>query len=549
MTHSQAIHEAVDQIDRLMKHRVGTTLGPGLSLALTTKDEPVAVRSYGVANADSGEPVTDRTLFQIGSITKHFTAAACMRLHERGKIAFDAPVTDYLPWFEVKSRFKTPVTIHHLLTHTAGLVMMIDSYPWSLWQTWLLRDTELGFEPGARHSYSNVGYNVLQCVIQKITGQSFDDALRELVFAPLGMQESYGEIQNGLHDRLAKGHKYSAHDDRPVPRPNKQTVVNWFEMSAGCASVVTTSTDLARFLRMLLRGGRADDGSSFLSAESFKTMTQPHAKMEGFFEGTTQGYGLLIERSEVTGGHPRVIGGGENLGFEATMYGDLDAGLGVIVFNNSFDVPWTETRWMLDTLLAASAGARLPEWTEKPGGSALSAEEAAAFVGSYRREGRSFNVEAADGGLCIKAGRKTAALERIWGDWFLTTHPAFDHAALTFGRDEEGHVVEAFQLGDWYRNGAYRGPETYETPQEWNTYVGRYRTFGVFLNSLKVFVRKGRLLVQSYGGYGESPLTDLGGGVFRAGDESSPERVRFDCIADGRALRCRASGSDYYRVE
>ena len=101
MIHSKAMNEAVDRVDRLMKRRVGTELGPGLSLALTTKDELVAVRSYGVANADSREPVTDSTLFQIGSITKHFTAAACMRLHEQGKLAFDAPVTDYLPWLSL----------------------------------------------------------------------------------------------------------------------------------------------------------------------------------------------------------------------------------------------------------------------------------------------------------------------------------------------------------------------------------------------------------------------------------------------------------------
>jgi len=103
-------------------------------LALTTKDELIATRVYGVANADSAEPVTERTLFQIGSITKHFTATACLRLHEQGRLDLHGPVADVLDWFEVQSAFDAPVTIHHLLTHTSGLIMMIDTNPssWGL---------------------------------------------------------------------------------------------------------------------------------------------------------------------------------------------------------------------------------------------------------------------------------------------------------------------------------------------------------------------------------------------------------------------------------
>ena len=168
----------------------------------------------------------------------------------------------------------------------------------------MLRETELGFEPGSQFSYSNVGYNVLQCVIQTVTGLSFDAALRELVFAPLGMGDTWGEVLWELYPRLADGHKYSSVDDHPVPRPERQTPVNRYRVSQGCASVVTTAADLAKFLRMQLRGGRADDGTVFLSERGFEKMTHAHAKFEGFFEGTTQGYGVLVEQSEKTRGPP-----------------------------------------------------------------------------------------------------------------------------------------------------------------------------------------------------------------------------------------------------
>jgi CubicO group peptidase (beta-lactamase class C family) len=547
---STPIGSAVDAIDRMLADRHRQGFGPGLSLALTTRDKLVATKTYGVANADRGDPVTDRTLFQIGSISKHFTAVACLRLAEQGRLDLDAPVTRYLDWFEVGSRFATPVTLHHLLTHTGGLVMMMDSYPSSWAQAWMLRETELGFEPGTSSSYSSVGYNVLQCVIQTVTGLSFDAALRDLIFAPLGMDETWGEILWDLYPRLADGHKYSSVDDRPVPRPERQVVVNRLRVSQGCASVVTTAADLTKFLRMFLRSGRGDDGKVFLSAELFAKMLYPHAPFEGLFEGTTQGYGALVEQSEKTHGHRRVIGGGENLGFEATMYGDLEAGVGVVLFCNSFDVPWGETRWCLDALVAAAAGDELPALpTLRPLFAEGLGECARNYVGTYNSAERSFTISDEKGSLRFDAPGATALLEPVWGDSFVLPAAGFDQGLLSFSRDKDGRVIEAVQLGDVYGRGAKQKSNDPELPEEWNAYIGHYRSFGSLVTNFRIFARKGQLWCQMYGGYGEEPLTDLGGGRFRRGGETSPETYAFGWIASGKALRCRFSGCDFYRVD
>lgn len=547
---SRALGRAVTAIDRVLAERHRQGLGPGLSLALTTRDGLVATKAYGVANADRGDPVTDRTLFQIGSITKHFVAVACLRLAEQGRLDLSAPVTRYLDWFEVQSRFASPITIHHLLTHTAGLVMMMDSYPSAWAQVWMLRETELGFEPGSQFSYSNVGYNVLQCVIQTVTGQSFDAALRELVFAPLGMDETWGEILWELYPRLADGHKYGSVDDHPVPRPVRQAVVNRYRVSQGCASVVTTATDLAKFLRMQLRGGAADDGSAFLSAESFTKMVHPYAPFEGFFAGTTQGYGVMIEQSEKTQGRRRIIGGGENLGFEALMYGDFETGLGVVLFCNSFDVSWAEVRWGLDALIAAAEARELPAppalgslFEQKLG------ERAKEFVGTYASAKRSFTISEEDGDLRFRAVAGSALLKLLWGDSFVSTAAGFDRGMLSFTRDETGRVVGADQLGDVFARDGAMPPAASRLPAEWGAYVGHYRSFGSLVTNFRIFVRKGQLWCQMWSGYGEQLLTDLGHGRFRRGGETSPETYTFDWIAGGRALRCRASGCDFYRVD
>jgi len=550
MIRQERMKKAIEHIDALLKTRLDVCLGPGISLALTTSEGPIATRCYGVTNASSRGAVMEETLFQIGSITKHFTAVACMRLHQQGRLDVHDPVTDVLDWFKVQSVFDVPVTIHHLLTHTSGLIMMMDSNPSSWGQTWALRNTALGFEPGTQFSYSNVGYNVLQCVIQTITGKTFDASLRELIFGPLGMTETFGEIRNALHNRTALGHKYSVHDDRPVPRPERQVVVNWYELSAGCGSVVTTARDLARFLRMELNGGHGDNGNTFLSPESFEKLTHPYIEMPGFFTGTMQGYGVLVEQSKDTSGHRRVIGAGENLGYEAAMYGDIEAGLGAVLLVNSYDVPWRETKWILDVLLAAEAGRDLPSWPHgDPMDPSLIGERAAEYAGHYENTTLAFDLVEVAGRLDLRTAEAQTTLQPIWGDAFIAQIPELDRGMLSFGRNEDGTVIEAFCLGEHFRSTEYDGPDTFDYPEEWDQYVGQYRAFGVFINSLRFFIRKGAFTCQAHGGYGETPLTDLGNGIFRFGGERSPERVTFDWIAGVKALRCRMPDGDFYRVD
>jgi len=279
-------------------------------------------------------------------------------------------------------------------------------------------------------------------------------------------------------------------------------------------------------------------------------MTRPHAVMDGFFDGTSQGYGVLIEQSEDTGNHRRIIGGGENLGFEAAMYGDFEAGIGVVLFCNSFDVAWGEMKWIMKALVAAAQDEDLPElpelrslWPQPLG------EKAAEYVGTYASEDRAFTITELDGNLVLAANGTSVPLEPLYGDSFIAPHPDFDHAMLSFGRDEEENVVEAFQLGEWFRNERYDGPTSFATPAEWDGIAGQYRSFGILVTNLRIFVRKGKLFCQSYGGYVDEPLRDLGNGWYTTGGESSGERMTFDGYANGRALRCRASGGEYYRME
>jgi CubicO group peptidase (beta-lactamase class C family) len=180
-------------LDRLRPH-VQRTMGvfgtPGLALALTSRRATLGVETFGAANLDSGAPVAPSTLFEIGSIGKSFTAAVLMQLAEEGAADLHAAVSAYLPWFSVRSRFVEPITLHHLLTHTGGLVRGADITSDSLFDVWAVGRTETGSPPGVRFHYSNVGYRVLGAVLEAVTGQPYPELIRTRVLERVGMSGS-----------------------------------------------------------------------------------------------------------------------------------------------------------------------------------------------------------------------------------------------------------------------------------------------------------------------------------------------------------------------
>lgn len=153
--------------------------------------------AFGFANAD-GTPNEPSTRFRIASITKQFTAAVIMRLVEGGLIRLDAPVREYIPEYPAPQGDR--VTIHHLLNHTSGIPSYTDLPEFSgemlavsmtpgeiVALTW---EDPLEFDPGAEFEYDNTGYVLLGWIIERVTGQVYDDALAELLLDPLGLAET-----------------------------------------------------------------------------------------------------------------------------------------------------------------------------------------------------------------------------------------------------------------------------------------------------------------------------------------------------------------------
>jgi CubicO group peptidase (beta-lactamase class C family) len=558
--HPHKLNQALDLVDQYIEQRMRDGMGPGVALALTDRQRLLAVRTYGLADVAAQKPVTPETLFQIGSISKPFTAAALMRQREAGRLDLHAPVTDYLDWFEVQSAYDEPITVHHLLSHTSGIINMNDTMPSSRSIVYKLRNTSTGFAPGAHFYYSNVGYRALGHILEGLTGKPIAGAVRSEVLEPLGLTASEPSITHDVRERLAVGYTENHYDDRPAPANASPFPVTWFEFDGASGNVACTPADLAAFLRMLLNRGQGERGR-FLSQESFDLMTHPFVQSD--WDGFAHGYGLFTGKREEFDGHMIVQTGGEMIGYETTMMGDMDDGVGVALLVNSFYVPWGETHFAMRVLQALVRGDDLPELPAlKPPNTCV--DNAAEYTGVYHSEkkpfdiahgkpfdiahGKSFELTSEGDQLVLVYNAERVTLQRWFPDGFCVPHPAFKLSMLTFER-AEGTVVGALHGADWYRNERYDGPTEFDYPPEWDAFVGHYRTHSPWMSNFRFFVRKGQPYLQWFGLFGQ-PLTALDDGSFRVGwVEHSPERLRFDDFVDGQALRANFSGGDYYRVD
>ena len=150
-------------------------------------------------------------------------------------------------------------------------------------------------------------------------------------------------------------------------------------------------------------------------------------------------------------------------------------------------------------------------------------------------------------GLILGYGDERIVLERRGDDRFYVEHPDFALYLLRFGR-EKGKVVEVFHGPDWYTNDRYAGPTTFDYPEEWDAYPGHYRSHNPWISNFRIVRRKSGLALIYPSGEDE-PLSPLGKTIFRVGeDDRSPERIRFDAILNGRALRANLSCNDCYRT-
>jgi D-alanyl-D-alanine carboxypeptidase len=511
---------------------------PGMAIAITDREKLLGVYTYGFADISAKAPITPDSLFEIASIGKSFTSVVLLQLRDEGKLDLHAPVKKYLPWFQVQSEYP-PITVHHLMGHTAGIIRGTEMAPHGLYDSWALRETKTSVPPGQHWHYSSIGYKTLGFLLERLTGQLFQEVIQSRVLDPLGMTSTRPVTTFETRKKTAIGY-CSLYDDRPEHPSHELVPAMWGEYGTGDGCQASTAEDMAIFLRMLINRGRGPRGR-LISEESFD-MIAPLATWTG-----DEQYGYALVAYPVDG-HTYLGHGGSNAGYSSHILADVEGGLGVVILTNrrtESEVVYESATYILKVLRGVYNHNEIPPMpvTTDPG----SISNAADYVGTYRAVNSVLKFTATDGKLLLDYEGKTITLEKRAQDSFYVKHPHFDLFLIEFKRDS-GKVVEAFHGSHWYINDSYTGPRHFDYPEEWEAYTGHYRTRNPELSNFRVVLRKGTLVLVFPSGASES-LVPVDDGLFRIGeDHRSPETLRFDAVVDGHALRADYSDCPYYRT-
>ena len=301
--------------------------GPGCALAVVKDGSIVHSKGYGLANVEHGVPITPQTVFDIGSTSKQITAASILLLAQDGKLSLDDDIRKHIP--EMPD-YGTPVTLRHLLHHTAGLrdyieLLRLGEISFEDVATdddglvALSRQKSLDFKPGSEHSYSNSGYFLLSLVVKRVSGKTLRDFAQERIFTPLGMTST--QI---LDDHTLVIPRRAA---SYAPRRDggfRIVTANWEQTGDG--AVQTTVEDLAKWDR------------NFYDPKVGGPGLVEQLQVKGVLnDGTTIPYarGLIVNEHR---GLRRVLHGGGWAGYLAEMIRFPDERLSVITLCNRQDV-------------------------------------------------------------------------------------------------------------------------------------------------------------------------------------------------------------------
>ncbi|HKY91998.1 MAG TPA: serine hydrolase [Nevskiaceae bacterium] len=369
----------------------------GASLAIA-KGDVTLVAATGVLNRRTGVRATPDALFQVGSITKVWTATLLMQLVDEGLLDFDAPIVRYLPHFRIADDAITAtVTARQLLSHTSG----IDGD--------LMTDTGRGDDaidkyvsamasltrvipPGSTMSYCNAGYSLLGKLVAQLRGKTWELVLRERLLKPLGLDSAGTLPEEAILHAAAVGHVVPPGATAPIVTPA-------WDMPRGAAPagrLHSTAAHQLAFARLHLAGGVAPDGTRLLSEASVVAMQKPHVAIPDRWSlGDHWGLGWILAQ---WGDQPVYGHDGATLGQAACLRILPKAGVVICLLMNGGRGPVQLFRELAGEIAPALAGVSPPTLPTPTPGLRVDPRR---YVGTYSRVGCDVTVAEQDDGLAF----------------------------------------------------------------------------------------------------------------------------------------------------
>lgn len=511
-------------IDSFVERYLREMNAPGLTLAIAGRGAVLRVATYGLSDLARKEPVRPDHLFQIGSITKSFTAAALLQLRDEGKIDLHAPVTKYLPWLRIEPR--DVITTHHLLTHSSGLPSWAPVFPTDPGARHIA-----GYEPGSHFWYCNVGYHMLGYLIETLDGRTYPEAIRARIFEPLGMSSSIAYIANDTRARTANSYQPFT-PDRPHPRVGRLADAPQIIMDNAAGCISSTPGDMGLYLRTILNRGKG-----LFAEKTFDEWVTGYVPTEAGGE-ESYGYGWYTGKLDE---HRMVRHTGGMVSFMSAMHADLDEGVGAFASINAQlgYRPNPVTTYAIRAIRAINAGKPLP--AAPPIANAMAVPDAKELAGVYTAsDGDKLELVVDGEGLILIRGGKRLPVEFPRGQAIVRT-PELEMFPFIF--DPKAKTV-AHGGRIWMGEG-YAGEKNATIPASWNAFVGHYRGESAWVGSTRIVARQGKLWLD-----GVVPMRPVDAITFRIDDpEYCPEWVQFLDVVNGKSRHIKISGEDLFRVE
>lgn len=409
---------------------------PGCAAAVSQDGTIVLERAWGMADLEHGVPNRTVTIFEAGSVSKQFAAAAVLLLEEQGRLSLDDDVRRYVP--ELPD-YGVPITIRHLLNHTSGLrdwgsVAAIGGWPrgerthtHAHVLDILVRQRALNYTPGAEYSYTNSGYNLAAIIVERVSGETFASFSRRHIFEPLGLRDTQWRDD---YRRLVRGRAtaYARRgDDYIIDRP--------IEHVHGNGGLLTTVADLITWNEALAAGRLGGPG-----------FTEAMHRRGVLNDGTGIDYAAGLSVGTYRG-VPEVSHTGATSGYRAVLLRYPDQRVGVVVLCNAGDVnPGRVGHAVADVFLGGALAAQPPEPPRQEGESraapayAPAAAELAAYIGEYHSPDAEVAVRVVveDGALTVLMRPATRLpMRAVERDVFETPL-----GRIRFFRDDAGAIVQ-----------------------------------------------------------------------------------------------------------
>ena len=303
---------------------------PGVNIAIIQNGEIVWLSTFGQADLDTNRELTIDTYMRVQSISKSVTAWGVLKLVEQGKIELDIPVKKYLNnWQFPENQFSTDlITTRQLLTHTAGMPIgdfynfyspeeIIPSLEESLY-----KEARLVQEPGLSFSYSNTGYNLLELLIEEVTGKPFADYMQQEILEPLGMHHSSFEWSRQWDPPVPTGYDLSGN---PIP------VYVYPEKASG--GLFSTVGDIAKFV--IASMPEFSSSQSVLTTEALHSMHSIKVNRIGVYNLVFDGYGFGHYVENLSDGQVAISHGGQGTGWMTHYHSVPGTGDGIVILTNS----------------------------------------------------------------------------------------------------------------------------------------------------------------------------------------------------------------------